>query len=113
MTAAQPNEEPRIDTRDLARALHVKHHSLLALVKKYQQQLLGFGPLPAVLEPTGAMGRPVRFMLLNEEHAFFILLLVRPTKHSIEVKSKFIEGFAAMRSGGDPDPDFWRLAGPN
>lgn len=65
------DETPRVDSRELAQRMGVKHKNTIELLDKHKADFLELGVLPFQTEkPSGPNGgRPERFALLNEDQA--------------------------------------------
>ncbi len=94
--------EPRVDSRQLAKQLDNKHKNSMALIERYSEKFKEFGLLAFETEarPAGQHGGgDVRFALLNEDQAFFLLSLSRNTDRVVELKASLIMAFREARYG--------------
>ncbi|MGU3308260.1 Rha family transcriptional regulator [Pseudomonas sp. M5A4_2d] len=94
--------EPRVDSRQLAEQLDNKHKNSMALIERYSEKFKEFGLLAFETEarPAGQHGGgDVRFALLNEDQAFFLLSLSRNTDRVVELKASLIMAFREARYG--------------
>ena len=94
--------EPRVDSRQLAEQLDNKHKNSIALIERYSEKFKEFGLLAFETEarPAGQHGGgDVRFALLNEDQAFFLLSLSRNTDRVVELKASLIMAFREARYG--------------
>jgi phage regulator Rha-like protein len=92
--------EPRIDSRVLADQLGNTHRATIALVDRYLEHFHGFGQLTfkkAVGERDQGGGNALRFALLNEDQAMFLLSLSRNTDRVVELKARLVTAFATAR----------------
>jgi phage regulator Rha-like protein len=95
-------DEPRVDSRQLAEQLGNQHKNTMALIERYTDKIKQFGLLPFQTEarPVGQHGGgDARFALLNEDQAFFLLALSRNTDRVVELKSSLIMAFREARYG--------------
>lgn len=92
-------DEPRIDTRVLAEHLGSKHHSVFALVKKYQDDFQTFGKVRFQIEPlaNSKTGQKERFALLNEDQSYLLLTYSRNSKRVRPLKVKLVKAFSEAR----------------
>ncbi|MVW90089.1 hypothetical protein EI969_29865 [Pseudomonas sp. PB101] len=99
---SQISSEPRVDSRLLADQLGNQHKNSMALIERYSEKFKEFGLLAFQTEarPVGQHGGgDVRFALLNEDQAFFLLALSRNTDRVVELKSDLIMAFREARYG--------------
>jgi len=102
ITLAEYQGEPRVDSRLLAEQLDNKHKNSIALIERYLAKFKEFGLLAFQTEarPAGQHGGgDVRFALLNEDQAFFLLSLSRNTDRVVELKANLIMAFREARYG--------------
>ena len=95
-------EEPRVDSRQLAEQLGNQHKNSMALIERYSEKFKEFGLLAFETEARLAGqhgGGNVRFALLNEDQAFFLLSLSRNTDRVVELKASLIMAFREARYG--------------
>ena len=111
-TSAQPCEltlittktETRIDTHLMAMHLGNQHRHVMALIEKYAEKFQGFGQLlfkNVVGERSQGGGNPERFVLLNENQAYFLLSLSRNSEQVVDLKVKLIQAFSEARRAAD------------
>ena len=111
-TSARPNgvtltatkTETRVDSRLLAMHLGNQHRHVMALIEKYADRFRGFSQLlfkNAVGERQQGGGNPERFVLLNEDQAFFLLSLSRNSDRVVDLKVKLIQAFSEARRAAD------------
>ncbi len=94
--------EPRVDSRQVAEQLGSKHKNTLELIDRYTEKFKGLGLLAFQTEarPGGQHGGgAVRFALLNEDQAFFLLTLSRNTERVVDLKASLILAFREARYG--------------
>lgn len=102
ITLTHTGNEPRVDSRQLAKQLGTKHKNPMALIERYLAKFEEFGVVPFQTEkPLGgtAGGRPERFALLNEDQAFFLLSLSRNSDRVVALKADLIMAFREARYG--------------
>ncbi|KRP48711.1 Phage regulatory protein Rha [Pseudomonas libanensis] len=95
-------DEPRVDSRLLAEQLQNQHKNSMALIERYSEKFKEFGLLAFETEarPVGQHGGgDVRFALLNEDQAFFLLALSRNTDRVVGLKASLIMAFREARYG--------------
>lgn len=98
----QIGNEPRVDSRLLADQLGNQHKNSMALIERYSEKFKEFGLLAFETEARLAGqhgGGDVRFALLNEDQAFFLLALSRNTDRVVELKASLIMAFREARYG--------------
>ena len=95
--------EPRVDSRQLAKQLGNQHKNALALIERYTDKFKEFGLLAfqteAVKEPGQRGTKHLKYYLLNEDQAFFLLSLSRNTDRVVELKASLIMAFREARYG--------------
>lgn len=95
-------DEPRVDSRLLAEQLGNQRKNSMSLIERYSEKFEEFGLLAFETEarPVGQHGGgDVRFALLNEDQAFFLLSLSRNTDRVVELKASLIMAFREARYG--------------
>lgn len=92
-------DEPRVDSRILARHLRNQHRPVMALIDKYLAKFTRHGKVFFEKAPSrdSKTGQRERFALLNEDQAFYLLSLSRNTDHVADLKSHLIVAFAQAR----------------
>jgi phage regulator Rha-like protein len=102
ITLTRTENEPRVDSRQLANQLGTKHKNPMALIERYLAKFEEFGVVPFETEKPGvgtSGGRPERFVLLNEDQCYFLLSLSRNTDRVVELKASLIMAFREARYG--------------
>ncbi len=96
-------DEPRVDSRLLVEQLGNKHKNSMALIERHLGKFKAFGLLPfqteAVKTPESRGIKHLKFALLNEDQAFFLLALSRNSDRVVELKSSLIMAFREARYG--------------
>ncbi|WP_321359552.1 Rha family transcriptional regulator [Pseudomonas extremaustralis] len=99
----QTGGEPRVDSRQLAEQLGNQHKNALALIERYADKFKEFGLLAFETEAVKAAGqrgtKHLKYALLNEDQAFFLLSLSRNTERVVELKASLIMAFREARYG--------------
>lgn len=96
--------EPRVDTRLLARQLANKHKAVMTLIERYTDRFKAHGQLTfkkTVGKRKQGGGNAERYVLLNEDQAYFLLSLSRNTDTVVALKSKLIKAFGNARRAAD------------
>ncbi|UHC84457.1 Rha family transcriptional regulator [Pseudomonas sp. NIBR-H-19] len=103
ITLTQYKGEPRVDSRLLAEQLDNKHKNSMALIERYLGKFNEFGLLPfqteAVKTPESRGIKHLKFALLNEDQAFFLLALSRNNDRVVDLKADLIMAFREARYG--------------
>ncbi|MFW9621724.1 MAG: hypothetical protein ACMV16_06190 [Macromonas sp.] len=70
-------DEPRIDSRLLAQQLRRPHYGMFELIKRYEGKLKKLGKVTFQMGASegSKTGQKERFALLNENQAYFVLVL--------------------------------------
>lgn len=108
-------DEPRIDSRLLARHFGKAHHDLLELVKQYRADFETVGIVRFQTEKTSpGRGRPERFALLTEDQSYLLLTYTRNTAKARALKVKLVQAFgearrAALMRGAEYLPTYHAL----
>jgi phage regulator Rha-like protein len=96
---ATAKNEPRVDSRLLAKNIGNLHRSVFELVKDHQADFEEFGKVRFETDqPTGVEGgRPERFALLTEDQAYLLLAYSRNTPRSRALKVRLVKAFGEAR----------------
>lgn len=92
--------EPRIDSRVLAKHLGIQHESVAKLLTAYGDDFreLGVFRFQIGKPPAGPMGgRPEKYALLNEDQAYLLLAYSRNTKKVRALKVGLVKAFREAR----------------
>lgn len=97
------DETPRVDSRELAQRMGVKHKNTLELLQKHEAGFLEFGKVAFKTEPLpgSRTGQKERFALLNEDQAYLLLSLSRNTPRVVALKVKLVQAFSAARKAAE------------
>lgn len=107
-------DEPRIDSRLVAQGLDIQHETLLETIRKYQIKFEKLGkfitseteinkndnkdsnsfPVSNRKTPSDKGGRPMSYVLLNENQVVFAVTLSRNTEKVVEFKLALTQAFA-------------------
>ena len=94
-------EEPRIDSRLLARHLGNQHQSLFTLLKNHRSDFEQLGLLRFQIDLIDSKGQPEKFTMLNEDQSLLALTYSRNTKRVRELKVKLVKAFGIARRAAD------------
>ena len=98
------DETPRVDSRELAQRLGVKHKNTIELLDKHKADFLELGHLPFQTEVgyrAQGGGKAERFALLNEDQAYLLLTYSRNTAKVRGLKVKLVQAFSAARKAAE------------
>ena len=108
MSLAVIDGEPRVDSRVIITELGVEPRATRQLIDKYSSEFNEFGPLPFEME-VGRRGQgggtPIKYYLLNEDQAYFLMTLVRNTEEAVELKKRLVKAFAQYRTRSQSLPE--------
>lgn len=90
-------QEPRVDSRLIAKRLGISHRPMYRLLVKYQTEMAELGLLRFENAKVGAMGRPEKYVHLNEDQAVFLLTLTRNTPEAVALKLDLTKAFKRFR----------------
>jgi phage regulator Rha-like protein len=100
LTAKVKNNEPRIDSRLIASGLGVTHIHLVEQVDKYKVRLITLGVVRFETEKVEAkIGRPARFIYLNENQCYALVTLSKNTERAVDLKFALVSAFSEVREG--------------
>ncbi|MBK7001362.1 MAG: Rha family transcriptional regulator [Rhodoferax sp.] len=108
------SEEPRADSRDIAKRLGTKHSSTYELLNDHRADFEQFGKVRFQTGAT-ASGQTEKYALLTEDQAYLLLTYSRNTAKVRDLKIKLVKSFgdarrAAMQHGAEYLPTYYRLA---
>ena len=98
------DETPRVDSRELAQRLGVKHKNTIELLDKHKADFLELGHLPFQTEVgyrAQGGGKAERFALLSEDQAYLLLTYSRNTAKVRGLKVKLVQAFSAARKAAE------------
>ncbi len=97
------NEEPRIDSRLLARSFGKRHQDLFELVKDHRADFEELGKVRFETGPSvgSRTGQSERFAMLNEDQSYLMLAYSRNTARTRQLKVKLVKAFGEARRAAD------------
>jgi len=98
IVAKVKGKEPRIDSRLIAGGLGVTHIHFMEQVDKYSQRLSTLGLVRFETEKVKAkIGRPLRFVCLNENQCYALVTLSKNTERAVDLKFALVMAFSEAR----------------
>lgn len=85
------------NSKVIADGTNNQHESVVAIIRKYEKDILDFGNIDFSDLKSGKMGQPERVYYLNEEQATFVITLLRNSKIVVKFKKELVRQFYAMR----------------
>ena len=99
--------EPRIDSRLIAGGLGIAHHNFIALTEKYRTRLTSLGLALFQTDKVKAkMGRPRRFIYLNEDQCYALVTLSKNTERAVNLKFALVLAFSKAREAMAATTDY-------
>lgn len=89
-------QEPRVDSRLIAKKMGVDHRVTYRLIGKFQKQFEEFGKVCFRNAPL-ASGQTQKFVALNEDQSVFLLTLTRNSPEAVPLKVQLTKAFARYR----------------
>lgn len=89
------NNEPKIDTRLIAKNMELEHRAIIRLVDKYSDRFSRLGTLS--FENSKSGGRPIRFSWLNEPQSLFLCSLFKNSLVVLDFKEQVARDFDRMK----------------
>lgn len=107
------SDEPRADSRDIAKRLRLQHESVYKVLKERKSDFEQFGKLRFEIGAS-ASGQTEKYALLTEDQATLLLTYSRNTAKVRELKIKLVKAFgdarrAAMQHGAEYLPTYHQL----
>lgn len=95
----QSNNEYRVDSRLIAERLNIQHKNLMETLSKYidKFQLLGSLPFKTETRKRQIGATQIKYALLNEDQAIFVLSLSRNTEQVVDLKLDLTITFKKLR----------------
>lgn len=93
-------DEPRIDSRLIAKHLGRQHKTIMALVDRYKNHIKALGHMTfkkACGEREQGGGTQLTYVLLNEDQCYFLLNLSRNSERVVNLKLKLVLAFKEAR----------------
>jgi len=95
------NQEPRVSTIDLYEKFgYVEHRNFKVVINSHKQafESMGFLPLQTLKPTKGSVGgRPEESYLLNEDQFILLVMLVKNTPQSVELKVRVANEFKRLK----------------
>ena len=91
------NNEPVIDTLDMAIGFDMQHRSIMRLVSIHEESIKKFGKVRFEITPSKS-GQNQRHTYLNEAQATFVGTLMNNKGRAIEFKIKLVKQFQKMKN---------------
>ena len=85
------------NSKGIADGTNNQHESVVAIIRKYEKDILDFGNIDFSDLKSGKRGQPERVYYLNEEQATFVITLLRNSKIVVKFKKELVRQFYAMR----------------
>lgn len=85
------------NSKVVAEGTNNQHESVVAIIRKYESDILDFGKIDFSDLKSGKRGQPERMYYLNEEQATFVITLLRNSKVVVKFKKELVRQFYAMR----------------
>ena len=107
IVAKLQGNEPRIDSRLISNGLGISHNNFIALTEKYLTQLNTLGVVLFQTDKVKAkMGRPERFINLNEDQCYALVTLTKNTARAVELKFALVKAFSSAREALAANADY-------
>lgn len=85
------------NSKVIAEGTDNQHESVVAIIRKYETDILDFGRIDFSDLKSGKRGQPERIYYLNEEQATFVITLLRNSKVVVRFKKELVRQFYTMR----------------
>ena len=85
------------NSKVIADGTNNQHESVVAIIRRYEKDILDFGNIDFSDLKSGKRGQPERVYYLNEEQATFVITLLRNSKIVVKFKKELVRQFYAMR----------------
>lgn len=85
------------NSKVIADGTNNQHESVVAIIRKYEKDILDFGNIDFSDLKSGKRGQPERVYYLNEEQATFVITLLRNSKIVVKFKKELVRQFYEMR----------------
>ena len=90
-------EDVFTNSKIIAEGTSNQHQSIVAIIRKYENDICDFGKMDFFDLKSGKRGQPERVYYLNEEQATFVITLLRNSKVVVKFKKELVRQFYAMR----------------
>lgn len=91
------DQEPRVDSRLIAKRLGVGHPYTYRLITKYKSELGELGIVCFENGLSGRAGMPEKFVHLNEDQSIFLLTLAKNSPEAVALKLDLTKAFKRFR----------------
>ena len=78
------------NSKVIADGTNNQHESVVAIIRKYEKDILDFGNIDFSDLKSGKRGQPERVYYLNEEQATFVITLLRNSKIVVKFKKELV-----------------------
>ncbi len=97
---ATVKNEPRVDSRVIAANLKVSHKATFQLLNQYIHEIETLGSVPFQMEARKRLNGAVKlkYALLNEDQAYFLLTLSKNTERAVQLKLNLVKAFSQARN---------------
>lgn len=85
------------NSKIIAEGTNNQHESIVAIIRKYENDISDFGNIDFSDLKSGKRGQPERVYYLNEEQATFVITLLRNSKVVVKFKKELVRQFYSMR----------------
>ena len=94
------DDEPRIDSRDIAEELGVEHKNTLEMIRKFEVKLSKYGRVAFKTIPFDTPGgvQKLAICFLNEQQSTFLVTLSRNSEKAVELKQKLTDSYHFYKS---------------
>ena len=82
------------NSKVIADGTNNQHESVVAIIRKYEKDILDFGNIDFSDLKSGKRGQPERVYYLNEEQATFVITLLRNSKIVVKFKKELVRQFS-------------------
>ena len=107
LVAKVKDNEPRIDSRLIAKGLDISHNHVIEQIEKYQSKLSTLGIVRFETEKiSNKRGRPERITYLNENQCYAMVTLSKNTDKAVALKFALVEAFAEAREALNAHKDY-------
>lgn len=96
------HNEPMTTSLAIADGVELQHKNVLELIRKYENELMEFGPLAfetrkGAALPQGGYGKSTEFAYLNEQQSTLLVTFMRNSPIVIQFKKALVRAFFEMR----------------
>ncbi len=87
-----------VDSRVISKKLGIKHASFLRNIRKHEAYVAEFGPIVRKSEKANDFGRQLKYCLLNEAQALFVMTLSRNTDQAVDCKIELVQALSKAKA---------------